>query len=69
NSKIDKQMNVPFIGAVMLCMKFLESDYIDLTSTATILKSIKQGINEILVDKDIPITKKEKKAFYSKNFR
>ncbi|ENR0323807.1 hypothetical protein ACERUG_000623 [Campylobacter upsaliensis] len=22
NSKIDKQMNVPFIGAVMLCMKF-----------------------------------------------
>ncbi|WP_270987134.1 HsdM family class I SAM-dependent methyltransferase [Campylobacter upsaliensis] len=63
NSKIDKQMNVPFIGAVMLCMKFLESNYIDLTSTATILKSIKQGINEILVDKDIPITKKEKKRF------
>lgn len=66
NSKIDKQMNVPFIGAVMLCMKFLKGDYIDLTSTTTILNSIKKGINEILVDKDIPVTKKEKKRFILK---
>lgn len=36
NSKIDKQMNVPFIGAVMLCLKFGED--IDLTSTKTIFK-------------------------------
>ena len=63
NSKIDKQMNVPFIGATMLCMKFLKEDFINFTSTSTILNSIRQGINTILVDNNIPPTKKEKKNY------
>lgn len=64
DSGIDKQMNVPFIGAVILCMKF-DID-IDLTSTQTILNSIKQGINTFL-DDSISITKKTKKRVYSAN--
>lgn len=60
DSGIDKQMNVPFIGAVILCMKF-DID-IDLTSTQTILSSIKQGINAFL-DDSISITKKQKREF------
>ncbi len=60
DSKIDKQMNVPFIGASMLCMKF--SIDINLNSTKTILTSIKIGINTIL-DNNMPITKQQKREF------
>ncbi|MDE6885525.1 MAG: N-6 DNA methylase [Helicobacteraceae bacterium] len=59
NSKIDKQMNVPFIGAVMLCLKFGED--IDLTSTKTILNSLSRGI-EIII-RDNPLTRRQKKEF------
>lgn len=59
NSKIDKQMNVPFIGAVMLCIKFDED--IDLTSTKTILNSLSRGV-EIIIN-DNPLTRKQKKEF------
>ncbi len=61
DSKIDKQMNVPFIGVVFLCMKFGED--IDLTSTGTILNTIKMGINAVLDDNNINIVKKQKKEF------
>lgn len=63
DSKIDKQMNVPFIGASMLCMKF--NIDINLNSTETILNSIKIGINTIL-DNNMPITKRQKKEFILK---
>lgn len=59
NSKIDKQMNVPFIGAVMLCIKFGED--IDLTSTKTILNSLSRGVEVIINDN--PLTRKQKKDF------
>ncbi len=62
DSKIDKQMNVPFIGAVILCMKFNMD--IDLSSTNTILNSIKFGINSILDDNKINIVKKQKNNLY-----
>lgn len=61
DSKIDKQMNVPFIGAVFLCIKF-NAD-IDLSSTNTILYSISLGMNTILDDNKINIVKKQKKEF------
>ena len=60
NSKIDKQMNVPFIGAVMLCIKFGEK--IDTDSTATILSSLKLGLNKIIPN-DGPLEKKQKREF------
>ena len=63
NSNIDKQMNVPFIGAVMLCFKYQEE--IDLTSTSTILNSIKMGINTIFTD-DMPLNKRQKQEFILK---
>ena len=66
DSRIDKQMNVPFIGASMLCMKF--NIDINLNTTETILNSIKIGINTIL-DNNIPITKKAKKGIYLANTR
>lgn len=59
DSKIDKQMNVPFIGAVMLCLKFGED--IDLTSTSTILSSLSHGIEKII--RDNPLTRRQKKEF------
>lgn len=59
NSKIDKQMNVPFIGAVMLCIKF--GFEIDLTSTKTILNSLSRGIENIIQDN--PLTRRQKKEF------
>ncbi len=61
NARVDKQMNVPFIGAVILCMKFNVD--LDLSSTQTILNSIKIGINTILDDNKINIVKKQKKEF------
>lgn len=59
NSKIDKQMNVPFIGAVMLCLK--HGVDINITSTGTILNSLYSGIE--LIIKDNPLTRKQKKEF------
>ena len=59
DSKIDKQMNVPFIGAVMLCIKFGED--IDLTSTNTILNSLMRGVETII--RDNPLTRRQKKEF------
>lgn len=59
NSKIDKQMNVPFIGAVMLCIKFGED--IDLTSTSTILNSLSRGVENVI--RDNPLTRRQKKEF------
>lgn len=60
DSKIDKQMNVPFIGAVMLCLKFGQS--IDNTTTSTILFSLRQGLNKIIPDTG-PLEKKQKREF------
>lgn len=67
NARVDKQMNVPFIGAVILCMKFNVD--LDLSSTQTILNSIKIGINTILDDNKILffcifIYSKEKSIFF-----
>lgn len=59
DSKIDKQMNVPFIGAVMLCIKFGED--INLDSTKTILNSLSRGVEVIINDN--PLTRKQKKEF------
>ncbi|WP_181881741.1 hypothetical protein [Helicobacter sp. MIT 14-3879] len=63
DSNIDKQVNVPFIGAVMLCIKYGQD--IDLTSTGTILNAIKRGINVIFTD-DMPINKRQKQQFILK---
>lgn len=60
DSKIDKQMNVPFIGAVMLCIKYGQD--IDTTTTATILQSLKLGLNTIIPN-DGPLEKKQKREF------
>ncbi|MGL5591133.1 MAG: N-6 DNA methylase [Mycoplasmoidaceae bacterium] len=59
NSKINKQINVPFIGAVMLCLKF-EKNILN-NSTKGILSLIRQGISEVI--SDTPITRKQKKEF------
>lgn len=60
NSGIDKQMNVPFIGAVILCMKYGKE--IDLFGdTNTILNSVIIGIKEIISDN--PINRRAKKEF------
>lgn len=60
NSGIDKQMNVPFIGAVILCMKYGKE--IDLSGNSlSILQSIRIGINEIITDN--PINRRAKKNF------
>ena len=60
NSNIDKQMNVPFIGAIMLCLRFQKS--IDTTSTQTILNSVKIGLNSIIADNQ-NINRKQKREF------
>lgn len=63
NSNIDKQMNVPFIGAVMLCLRFQKD--IDTTSTQTILNSVKIGLNSIIQDNQ-NINRKTKREFLKK---
>jgi len=60
DSKIDKQMNVPFIGAVMLCIKF--GQQIDTATTANLLTSLKLGLNKIIPN-DGPLEKKQKREF------
>jgi type I restriction enzyme M protein len=66
NSKIDKQMNVPFIGAVMLCIKFGQE--INTTTTATILSSLKLGLNTIIPN-SAPLEKKQKREFIQATLR
>lgn len=56
---IDKQMNVPFIGAAILCMKYGEE--IDTTSTKTTMNTLRRGIENIIAD--APINRKQKKEF------
>ena len=63
NARIDKQKNVPFIGAVMLCLKFCDSfdDEIMSETSASILRNMR-----IAIDKYIPcksLNKKQKKEF------
>lgn len=62
NSKINKQMNVPFIGAIMLCIKFSKKleNFIGSTTINT-LQLIKENIDVII--QDSPLTKKQKKEF------
>lgn len=62
NSKINKQMNVPFIGAIMLCIKFSNKleNFIGSTTINT-LQLIKENIDVII--QDSPLTKKQKKEF------
>ncbi len=59
SARIDKQMNVPFIGAVMLCLKF--NQQIDHTTTAGILRNVKMGIEEVI--SDTPLERRQKKEF------
>lgn len=60
NSGIDKQMNVPFIGAVILCMKYGKE--IDLSGdTTSILRSIALGIKDLINDN--PINRRAKREF------
>ncbi len=59
SARIDKQMNVPFIGAVMLCLKFNQP--IDHTTTAGILRNVKMGIEEVI--SDTPLERRQKKEF------
>lgn len=61
NAKVDKQNNVPFIGAVMLCLKFcsnFQDEILDDTSKK-ILRNIENAINKYIPD--IPLNKKQKK--------
>lgn len=61
NAKIDKQNNVPFIGALMLCLKFcnnFEEEILSDTSKNIILK-IKNAISKYI--SDTPLNKKQKK--------
>lgn len=62
DAKINKQMNVPFIGAVMLCLKF-SPDINNIIGTTTIntLQIIKENIDNII--QDFPLPKKQKKEF------
>ncbi|AGR41204.1 N-6 DNA methylase [Spiroplasma taiwanense] len=59
DSSIDKQMNVPFIGSVMLCQKFGKD--ISGDSTKNIIRNIKSAIEEIILNE--PKTRQEKKEF------
>lgn len=61
---IDKQINVPFIGAVLLCMRFKNKAEIDVTSTNTVINTVKLGINNIIAE--FPLTRKQKKVFIKK---
>lgn len=59
DSEINKQMNVPFIGAVMLCLKFKKPFLAN--TTEGILNLIKQNIQDIIADD--PVTRRQKKNF------
>lgn len=59
DAKINKQMNVPFIGAVMLCLKF-KKNFVNNT-TRGILNLIKQNLEEVI--EDTPLNRREKKEF------
>ena len=61
NAKVDKQNNVPFIGAVMLCLKFCSNFEEEILSDTSkkILNNIKNAINRYIAD--IPLNKKQKK--------
>lgn len=62
DSKINKQMNVPFIGAIMLCLKFnKEEKHFIGKNTSQTLQLIKENIDDII--SDTPLTKKQKKEF------
>ena len=61
---IDKQINVPFIGAVLLCMRFKNKAEIDVTSSNTVINTVKIGINNIIAE--FPLTRKQKKVFIKK---
>ncbi|WP_406602699.1 N-6 DNA methylase [Metamycoplasma sualvi] len=62
DSLINKQMNVPFIGAIMLCLKFNETiDNFIGTNTTNTLQLIKENID--LIISDTPLSKKQKKEF------
>ena len=61
NAKVDKQNNVPFIGAIMLCIKFcqnFEEEILD-DSSKKILRNVENAISKYIPD--IPLNKKEKK--------
>ncbi len=59
-SGINKQHNVPFIGSVMLCLKYKKRLFLGGT-TNQLLMSIKEGIETIIADE--PVQKKEKKDY------
>ncbi len=59
-SGINKQINVPFIGACLLCKQY--GIDIDTTSTKTIIRSIQIGLENIIDDKQ-PLERKRKKEF------
>lgn len=61
DAKVDKQNNVPFIGAVMLCLKFCNNfeEEIISDSSKKILINIKAAIQKYIAD--IPLSKKQKK--------
>ncbi|WP_435128390.1 HsdM family class I SAM-dependent methyltransferase [Mycoplasma sp. 6243] len=59
NAKINKQMTVPFIGAVMLCYKFQGDDKLNRESTSLLLSSILDALKDTPLTEDI--SKQEKK--------
>lgn len=59
DANINKQMNVPFIGAVMLCLKF-KKNFINNT-TFGILNLIRQNIDNVIPN--TPLNRREKKEF------
>lgn len=61
DANVDKQNNVPFIGAVMLCLKFCINFEEEILSDTTkkILLNIKNAINKYI--DDVPLTKRQKK--------
>lgn len=58
DSGINKQMNVPFIGAVMLCLKNSEHDKLPeifvADNTKNLMKQISWKINDIVLETDPP---------------
>lgn len=61
NARVNKQHNVPFIGAVMLCLKYCEDFEKEIKSNKSkdILLNIKNAISEYI--EDTPKNKKQKK--------
>ncbi|MDC4182555.1 N-6 DNA methylase [Mycoplasma bradburyae] len=61
NARVSRQNNVPFIGAVMLCLKYCENfeDEINSNNSKDILNNIKNAINKYI--EDTPQNKKLKK--------